>query len=171
MALCTALIYFKKWFKEHGPHFKPGANAYSQHLRTHLTLMPRNPRDYMKKMWVCVCMCIHVCVSTWHMHFLQGRRIHNTRFKGGPRLKEGDTPLQEVSTSLVVQWLRIHLPMQGTRVRTLVQEDPTCRGATKPTRHNYWAHALQLPKPAHLEPMLRNKRSHHSEKPVHCNRE
>ena len=40
-------------------------------------------------------------------------------------------------TSLVAQWLRIRLPMQGTRVRALVQEDPTCRGATKPVRHNY----------------------------------
>ena len=29
-------------------------------------------------------------------------------------------------TSLVVQWLRIHLPTHGTRVRTLVQEDSTC---------------------------------------------
>ena len=27
--------------------------------------------------------------------------------------------------SLVVQWLRICLPMQGTRVRALVWEDPT----------------------------------------------
>ena len=27
-------------------------------------------------------------------------------------------------TSLVVQWLRIHLPMQGTRGRSLVWEDP-----------------------------------------------
>ena len=64
-------------------------------------------------------------------------------------------------TSLVVQLLRIHLPMQGTRVRTLVQEDPTCRRASKPARHhywacalqptshNYWAHTLQLLKPAH----------------------
>ena len=40
-------------------------------------------------------------------------------------------------TSLVVQWLRILLPMQGTRVRVLVWEDPTCRGATKPVHHNY----------------------------------
>ena len=29
--------------------------------------------------------------------------------------------------SLVAQWLRICLPMQGTRVRALVWEDPTCR--------------------------------------------
>ena len=42
-----------------------------------------------------------------------------------------------IGTSLVAQWLRIRLPMQGTRVRALVWEDPTCRGATKPVRHNY----------------------------------
>ena len=29
--------------------------------------------------------------------------------------------------------------MQGTRVRALVREDPTCRGAAKPVRHNYWS--------------------------------
>ena len=38
--------------------------------------------------------------------------------------------------SLVAQWIRIYLPMQGTQVRSLVQEDPTCCGATKPVRHN-----------------------------------
>ena len=42
-----------------------------------------------------------------------------------------------LGTSLVVQWLRIRLPTQGTRVRALVREDPTCCGATKPVRHNY----------------------------------
>ena len=31
--------------------------------------------------------------------------------------------------SLVAQWLRICLPMQGTRVQALVWEDPTCHGA------------------------------------------
>ena len=46
-------------------------------------------------------------------------------------------------TSLVAQWLRIRLPMQGTRVRALVRKDPTCRGATKPVRHNYWACTLE----------------------------
>ena len=40
-------------------------------------------------------------------------------------------------TSLVVQRLRIHLPMQGLQVRALVREDPTCRGATEAVRHNY----------------------------------
>ena len=36
--------------------------------------------------------------------------------------------------SLVVRWLRICLPMQGTQVRALVWEDPTCRRATRPVR-------------------------------------
>ena len=40
-------------------------------------------------------------------------------------------------TFLVVQWLGIRLPMQGTWVQALVQEDPTCHGATKPVCHNY----------------------------------
>ena len=42
-----------------------------------------------------------------------------------------------LGTSLVVQWLRIRLPMQGTWVRSLVREDPTCCRATKPVCHNY----------------------------------
>ena len=86
-------------------------------------------------------------------------------------------------TSLVAQWLRVCLPMQGTRVRALVWEDPTCHGATKPVCHNYWACALgpmshncwarmpQLLKPACPEPVFRNKRSHHNEKPAHHNEE
>ena len=41
--------------------------------------------------------------------------------------------------SLVAQWLRICLPMQGTRVWALIWEDPTCRGAAGPVSHNYWA--------------------------------
>ena len=38
-------------------------------------------------------------------------------------------------TSLVVHWIRIHLPMQGTWVRFLVQEDSICWGASKPVHH------------------------------------
>ena len=44
-----------------------------------------------------------------------------------------------LGASLVAQWLRICLPVQGTRVRAVVWEDPTCRGATGPVNHNYWA--------------------------------
>ena len=45
--------------------------------------------------------------------------------------------IEKKGASLVVQWLRICLPMQGTRVRALVWEDLTCRGATRPVSHNY----------------------------------
>ena len=38
--------------------------------------------------------------------------------------------------SLVAQWLRICLLVQGTRVRALVWEDPTCRGAAGPVSHS-----------------------------------
>ena len=51
-----------------------------------------------------------------------------------------ETVTKEVEgASLVAQWLRICLQMQGTRVRALVWEDPTCRGATRSVSHNYWA--------------------------------
>ena len=92
-------------------------------------------------------------------------------------------PRKRERASVVVQWLRIRLPMQGTRVRALVWEDPTCRGATKPMRHNYWACALetashnywarepQLLKPVRLEPMLCSGRSHPNVRPVDRNKE
>ena len=43
----------------------------------------------------------------------------------------------KTGTSLVAQWLRICLPMQGTQVRALVLEDPTHCRVTKPVCHNY----------------------------------
>ena len=72
-------------------------------------------------------------------------------------------------TPLVIQWLRTHLPMQETQVRSLIWEDSTCCGATKPMCqkkkrerereskpmcHNYWspsAFALQQEEPPHWE--------------------
>jgi len=55
-----------------------------------------------------------------------------------------------IGTSLVIQWLRISLPIKGTQVQSLVQEDST--------RH-------RVTKPMHLEPVLCNRRSHRNEKP------
>ena len=43
-------------------------------------------------------------------------------------------------------------PDPGTRVQALIREDPTCRGATKPVCHNYWA----------LEPASHNYWSPHA---------
>ena len=60
--------------------------------------------------------------------------------------------------SLVAEKWRIHLPVQGTQVWPLVQDDPTCHGATQPVSHSYWGCALA--------PLLFRKRSLCSEKPV-----
>ena len=75
----------------------------------------------------------------------------NTFFLKPPPLLQTETKLKCITwnwgwkighgASLVAQWLRICLPMQGTRVRALVWEDPTCCGAAEPVSHNYWAWA------------------------------
>ena len=62
--------------------------------------------------------------------------------------------------SLVAQWLRIRLPMQGTWIRALVREDPTCCGATKPVRHH-----LSLRSRAR-EPQILSPRDATTEAPV-----
>jgi len=66
-------------------------------------------------------------------------------------------------TSLVVQWLGVCLPMQGTQVQSLVWEDSTYHGATKPVCHNCWAHEPHDWSSCTLEPMFCNKGSHHNE--------
>ena len=127
-------------------------------------------------------------------HNQREKNTHTSQLERSPRAATKDPACRNETScvlqlrpwrraSLVVQWLRIRLPMQGTRVRALVREDPTCRGATKPVRHsywacalepashNYWARVLQLLKPARLEPVLRNKRNHCNEKPAHHNEE
>ena len=79
------------------------------------------------------------------------------------------TRIQRGGTSLVVQWSRVCILMQGTRVQTLVPEDSTCLRATKLMCHRCWAHVLQLLKPVCSEALLPNKRGHCNEKPVPCN--
>ena len=78
-----------------------------------------------------------------------------------------------LGTFLVAQRLRIRLPMQGTRVWALVREDPTCRGATKPVRHSYWACALESVSHNYwaCTPRACASRSHRNEKPTHHNKE
>ena len=49
-----------------------------------------------------------------------------------PRYQIQENQKHSHRASLVVQKLRIHLPMQSTQVQSLVQEDPTFLGATKP---------------------------------------
>ena len=54
--------------------------------------------------------------------------------------------------SLVVEWLRIHLPMQGTWVWSLVQEDSTCREATKPEHRQLLSLHSRAREPQQLKP-------------------
>ena len=49
-------------------------------------------------------------------------------------------------TCLVAEWVRIRMPMQGTQVRSLVQEDTISCRATKPMHCNYPGH---LPRACH----------------------
>ena len=78
----------------------------------------------------------------WYWRWRKFSKVGNLNWQD--KLKYTKT---QPGASLVAQWLRIRLPMQGIRVRALVWEGPTCRGATKPVSHNYWAHALHLLKP------------------------
>ena len=59
----------------------------------------------------------------------------------------------------MVQWLRVHLPVQGIWVQSLVLEDPTCHGTPKPARCNYgapmpWRHPLQQEEPPPGEALI-----------------
>ena len=79
-----------------------------------------------------------------------------------------------VWTSLVVQWLRIHLPMQETWIQSLV------RGKFYMPQSNY-AYGAQLLSPCSRACKLKllssalqsvlHKRSHCNEKPTECNKE
>ena len=101
-----------------------------------------------------------------------GKEVQRTSIKSGPKNQyTGALEVSKRNSVLIVclmglpggQWFRICLTMQGTWVLFLVRKEPTCHGATKFMGHNYRAHELQL-----LKPMLRRKKSHCNEKPVHC---
>ena len=68
-----------------------------------------------------------------------------------------------VKSSLVVQWLRTRLPVQGTQLQPLVQEDPVCH---RPLSLRASAAEPVLLKPTGWEPALRNTRGHRGEKPA-----
>ena len=66
---------------------------------------------------------------------IRGMQIKTTEIS--PHVCQNGYHQKDQGASLVAQRLRICLPMQGTRVRALVWEDPTCRGATGPVSRNY----------------------------------
>ena len=69
-------------------------------------------------------------------------------------------------------WPSVHLPMQETRICSLVWEGLTCLGAIKPSAPplpslRSRARELQLLKPKRPRACAPQKRSHCNEKPVH----
>ena len=79
-------------------------------------------------------MWVYQIIMTYTLNILQFCQLYLN--KAGKKLAMGGSK-KKYRASLVVQWLRICLPMQGTRVQALVWEDPTCRGAAGPVSHNY----------------------------------
>ena len=67
-------------------------------------------------------------------------------------------------TSWIKSHKKMHLPMQGTQVWSLVWEDPTCFRATKPVHHSYCV--PQRLKPACLRACTCQPEKHHNKKPV-----
>ena len=70
----------------------------------------------------------------------------------------------------MVQWLRNRLPMQGTRVPSLVQEHPTCHEATKPVTTTTVARVPWSLRAATTEGHTPRARAPQQEKPALCNK-
>ena len=64
----------------------------------------------------------------------------------------------------MAQWLRIRLPMQGTRVQALVWEDPTCVEQLSPCATTTEP-ALQSPRATTTEAHMPRARAPQQEKP------
>ena len=62
--------------------------------------------------WLVLCRQLMLCLSNKYVRPFPGEKMGRT--------------------SLAVQWLRVHLPVQGTQVRYLLQEDSICCGAANP---------------------------------------
>ena len=69
-----------------------------------------------------------------------------------------------IGTSLVVQWLRICLSMQGTQGGCLVQEDATCLRSTK--AHTPQLLSLSVSEPVTLEKPLPRAHAATRERPL-----
>ena len=90
----------------------------------------------------------------------QWSKLPSRDFPGGAVVK--NPPANAGDTGLTPGPGRAHMPQSyWAHVPQLL----------KPAWRNYWACMLQLLKPTHLEPVLRNKRSHSNEKPMRCKEE
>ena len=102
--------------------------------------------------------CLDRCKECWWILTLPRLRTKATAWNKSQKIRIfiyfKYITLETLGTSLVVQCLRIHVPMQGTWVWALVWEDLTCCRAPSPMHHSYQARALgpvtlQLLKPRH----------------------
>ena len=92
--------------------------------------------------------------EAWHAA-VHGVAKSRTRLSDWTELKYSLISLlgnKELGAFLMAQWLRICLAIQGTPIWSLVLEDPTYCGGTKPVHHDYRNACT-------LEPMLCNKSS------------
>ena len=121
-------------------------------------------------LWLCWCIYNHLHLHLrWSVLFVHNYNLlltwRNLRqiFSQDFELR-ADFHMKIIGASLEVQWLRIRHAMQGTRVRSLIQGNPSCLGATKPVCHRSWS-------PRALKPVLHKNRSYWHKKPPHCNEE
>ena len=102
--------------------------------------------DLVEKSWLPETCCLgREKIKRWGMKnllFLGGHVVTQSCLSRWKSRQQKDKPKKLIKsrgygTSLVVQW--VHLPMQETRVGSLVQEDSTCYRATKLASSNYWS--------------------------------
>ena len=74
-------------------------------------------------------------------------------------------------TSSEVQWLRIWLPMQKTRVWSLIWEDSMCHGATKPECHSVPTTRKDSQREVHTPQQTVAPAHHNERKPEHSNKD
>ena len=121
-------------------------------------------------------------MNTWKTQTSTKKKIKNHLYQVNQSLASSSPPLKNKNKKAGLPWWlsskKIFLPMQDTRVQSLIQEDPTssapqllslCSRApelltTELTCHDYGT--LRA-----LEPEFCNKRSHHNEKPYTTTRE
>ena len=102
------------------------------------------------------------CRRTVHLFTVRASSSHTSTHRAASPHRVSQTvksDFQDFPAGPVVKNLSANA---GTPFWSLVLEDSTCRGVTKPVCHNYWSRWI-------LEPMLGNKRSCCDEKSMHHN--
>ena len=92
--------------------------------------------------------CLDLPIHFFPQHLMNAQVFQN-------KISSLQLKKKKTQTSLVVQWLRIHLPTQSTWVHPCSRKIPHAMGQLSP-----WATTP--------EPTLRHKTSHHYEKSKHC---